>query len=115
MRKIKLGGIYRLTHIPSECYYIGLSVDIFGRWSSHYHESKTGTHSSGLDFSDPTDWKFEILEYCSISEFKKNNPDLKGKKVEQGYRNLLLGREKLHMSKHSVTYALNKNKKYFQN
>lgn len=113
MRKIKLGGIYRLTHVPSECYYIGLSVDIFGRWSSHYHESRTGTHSSGLDFSNPTDWKFEILEYCSKTDLR-NSTGYKGKKLDQEYRNLLLGREKYWMNKHSVTYALNKNKKYFE-
>lgn len=112
MRKIKLGGIYRLTHIPSECYYIGLSSDIFGRWGNHYHEAKMGKHSSQLDFSDPTEWRWEILEYCSKTQLREST-GYKGKKLDQEYRNLLLGKEKFHMSQHSVTYALNTNKKYF--
>jgi hypothetical protein len=115
MKKIKLAGIYKLTHIPTEHYYIGMSVDIFSRWGSHYSDSKKNIHSSNLDLSDPTQWKFEVLEYCSITEFKKDNPTLKGNKLTSLFRGLLLRREKHHMSNHSVTYALNKNNKYFQN
>jgi hypothetical protein len=115
MRRVKLAGIYRLTHKPSECYYIGKSLDIFSRWSNHYIDSKQGKHSSGLDMSTPTDWVFEVIEYCSKTEFRKLHPDFKGKTLDREFNRFLLGREKYHMSNYSITYALNKDNKDFAN
>jgi hypothetical protein len=116
MYKVKIGGIYKIEHI-SGYYYIGMSVDIFSRWSNHYSDIKKMKHSS-IDFmnlwnsSEPSDWSFSILEYVSITEYKKVS-QMKGKSLENSFRTLLLKKEKEWMNKHSINYSLNKNKRYF--
>lgn len=116
MRRIKLAGIYKIEHI-SGYYYIGMSVDIFTRWSSHYNDIVMDKHSS-IELkelwlkSKPSEWIFSILEYVSISEYKRLSK-MKGKELESGFRKLLLDKEKEWMKKHSINYSLNKNKKYF--
>jgi len=117
MIKIKLAGIYKITHIPTEQYYIGMSVDIFNRWRGHYTDIKITRHSSPRfmllwNETDPTEWKWEILEGVSLTAFKIDS-GLKGKKLEAGFRQHLLRLEKSWMSKHSKTFALNKNNKHF--
>lgn len=115
--KCKLAGIYKITHLPTEQYYIGMSVSIFERWQNHYTGLKTKKHSSTkfmelwID-SDPIDWKFEILESISLTQFRTDNK-LKGKVLESAFRKYLLLRERYHMSLHSITYCLNKDSKYF--
>lgn len=116
MIKIKLGGIYKIEHI-SGYYYIGMSVDIFSRWSNHYTDIITGKHSS-TELKElwlktkPSEWTFSILEYVSITEYKKIS-QMKGKSLENGFRTFLLKKEKEWMSKYSVNFSLNKNKRYF--
>jgi hypothetical protein len=114
--QIKIAGIYKIEHI-SGYYYIGLSVDIFSRWSSHYINIKTMKHSS-TEFqslwlnSKPSDWSFCILEYVSITEYK-NLSKMKGKSLQTNFRRHLLKLEKQWMSKYSINYSLNKDKKHF--
>jgi len=116
MRRIKLAGIYKIEHI-SGYYYIGMSVDIFSRWSSHYNDIIIGKHSS-IELkelwlkTEPSDWLFSILEYVSISEYKKVS-QMKGKALQNGFRTLLLSKEKEWMKRYSKNYSLNKNKRYF--
>lgn len=108
--KIKLAGIYKIE--IGEYYYIGMSVDIFSRWSSHWTDYRTGNHVS-LKTSIPVEeWKFSVLEKISLTDFK-NSSGLKGKQLEDGFRNLLLKKEKEWMGKFSRNFALNKNSRYF--
>jgi hypothetical protein len=115
MLKIKLAGVYKISY--KDYYYIGYSVDIFSRWSSHYVSILTKKHSS-VEFVELfgktriTDWTFTILEKVSKTEFKKNY-NLKGKSLEDGFRKFLIQRERYWMSLHSVNFCLNKDKKYF--
>lgn len=116
MRRIKLAGIYKIEHI-SGYYYIGMSVDIFSRWSSHYNDIIIGKHSSTelkelWLKTEPSDWLFSILEYVSITEYKKVS-QMKGKALQNGFRTLLLSKEKEWMRKYSKTYALNKSNNNF--
>ena len=117
MNRIKISGIYRITNKPTGKYYVGLSVNIFDRWASHYNDIKMKKHSS-IDLvnlwniSQPEDWVFEIIEYISLTDFKKSS-GLKGKELETSFRRHLLKREKHHMSLHSINLALNKNNKSF--
>ena len=74
MFNIKMAGIYKIENIQTGYYYIGLSVDIFNRWSSHYTSIKSNKHSSPLltkhwNETEPQDWRFSILEYISITEY----------------------------------------------
>ena len=114
--QIKMAGIYLITH-KSGYYYLGLSKDIFNRWQSHYTNIKLKKHSS-TEFqslwinSKPSDWSFSILEYVSITEYKKQS-QMKGKSLETAFRRHLLKLEKEWMSKYSINWALNKDKKHF--
>ena len=114
---IKLAGIYKIENINTGFYYIGMSVDIFSRWGSHYTSIKNKKHSSPLFTThwletEPQDWRFSILEYVSITEYKKEH-QIKGKALEASFRKHLLAREKNHMSQYSINWALNKNNKHF--
>ena len=117
MNRIKISGLYRITHRPTGKYYVGMSTSIFDRWASHYNDIKMKKHSS-IDLvnlwniSQPEDWVFEIIEYISLTDFKKSS-GLKGKVLETSFRRHLLKREKYHMSLHSINLALNKNNKSF--
>jgi len=116
MIKIKLAAIYKIEHITGY-YYIGLSKDVFSRWSNHYTDLIMNKHSSTefLNLFNSTrieDWTFSILEYISTTELKKQTK-LKGKSFDNYLRNYLLQREKHHMNQHSINFALNKNKRYF--
>ena len=111
-----MGGIYKIEHISGK-YYIGMSVDIFGRWGSHYSSIRKGGHSSPL-FQDlflssqPHHWTFSILEYVSISEFKKSFEGTK-KQCDAEFKKWLLQREKYWMGLHRKADALNANVRYF--
>lgn len=101
----------------TEEYYIGMSVDIFGRWGSHYSDIKMSKHSSPKlvklwNSSQITDWEFKILEVISKTDYKKQT-GFKGKKFNDSFRTLLLNKEREHMKLYSATYALNKDNKYF--
>lgn len=96
-------------------YYIGMSNDIFSRWSSHYSSMKTGSHSSTkFQFlflgSDITEWSFTVLESHSFTKWKKENGTKDATKL---FRRFLLDREKVVMSNYFVDYALNKDNKHF--
>jgi hypothetical protein len=112
-----MAGIYKIENIITGYYYIGYSIDIFSRWSSHYTLIKTGKHSSPKltdhwNSTEPTQWSFSILEYVSITKYKKVS-NLKGKSLETSFRRHLLQREKYHMKMYSKNYALNKDDKHF--
>ena len=116
--KIKMAGIYKIENIETGYYYIGYSIDIFGsRWSSHYTLIKTGKHSSPK-FQEmwlktkPEDWRFSVLKYVSITEYKKIH-QLKGKSLETSFRRHLLQCEKEIMQTYSKNFALNKDDKHF--
>lgn len=115
MFKIKCGGIYIIS--CNGYYYIGMSVDIFSRFGSHYTQLKMNKHSSKkfqtlFNNTKIEEWTFGILEYISLTEFK-GRTGLKGKALENGYRKFLLIKEKEWMSKYSINYSLNENNKNF--
>ena len=117
MFNIKMAGIYKIENIQTGYYYIGLSVDIFSRWGSHYTSIKSNKHSSTAftkhwNETEPTEWFFSILEYISLTDYKKEH-QLKGKALESSFRKHLITKEREHMSKYSVNWALNKDIKYF--
>ena len=115
--KIKLSGIYKIEHIDSGMIYIGKSLDIFSRWSSHYTNVKFNKHTSPLlqqYFTEYTleSFNFTILEYVSKTEHKEKSK-LKGKEFKKYFNTYLHSRERYHMSQHSINLALNKNNKQF--
>lgn len=117
MIKIKLIGIYKITNIKTEQYYIGMSRDIFSRWQNHWTDIKMNKHSSTelmdlMKNSSIQDWTFEILKYISSTELKKEC-NLKGKQFESYLRTKLLQEERAIMKQYSKTFCLNKDKKYF--
>ena len=117
MFNIKCAGIYKIENIKTGYYYIGLSVDIFSRWGSHYTSIKSNKHSSSL-FAEhwaqtkAEDWLFSILEYVSLTDYKKEH-QLKGKALESSFRKHLIKKEREWMKKYSINFALNKDSKYF--
>lgn len=117
MIKVKLSGIYIITHEPSGKFYIGMSRDVLTRWSSHYTDIKTASHSSPLFMNlflqtDITEWSFRIIESHSFTKFKKDN-GLVGQKAVSAFRTFLLGREKDVMSRYSKSFSLNRDNKHF--
>lgn len=116
MFKIKCAAVYKIEHI-SGYYYVGYSIDTFSRWSSHYTSLKQNNHSSTKfqelwNKTDPSEWSFNILEYVSITEYKKTH-QIKGKQLESSFRKYLLLKEKEWMSKFSINWCLNKDNKNF--
>ena len=115
-RQIPIAGIYKIEHITGY-YYLGCSKTIFERWGSHYSNIKLKKHSSPefeklWNATDPSEWSFSILEYVSITEYKKVS-QLKGKQLETSFRRHLLKLEKEWMKKFSILYSLNKNRRHF--
>jgi len=114
--KVKCAGIYKIS--IGEYYYIGKSVDVFSRWSSHYTLLKLNSHHSPelqCKFNDELgviSLTFSVLEYVSITEYKKEN-QMKGKELKKSFNRYLLSKEKEWMNLHSINFALNKDKKYF--
>lgn len=117
MFKIKLCGIYKITHIKSGEYYIGMSVDIFSRFQGHYTLLKQGRHSSIklqklFNQSKINDFRFEIISIISKTDVK-DKFKMKGKQLDSLLRKILLQEEKNMMQQYSKTYALNQNDKWF--
>ena len=115
MFKIKLAGIYIIE--IEDYYYIGKSMDVFSRWQSHYTQLKLNKHHSPklqLYFNQYGLIKtnFKVLEYISITEYKKVS-QMKGKQLTYQFNKHLLNREKWWMSQYSIHYSLNNNNKYF--
>lgn len=115
MYRIKLGGIYIIE--VGDYYYIGKSVDIFSRWQSHYTSLKLNKHSSPklqkvFNELGATSLTFRVLEYVSITEFKKEH-QIKGKELNKKYSSYLLRLEKEWMKKYSINCALNNDDKHF--
>jgi len=114
--KLKLAGIYKIQ--IGDYYYVGKSVDIMGsRWNSHYTLLKLNKHHSPKlqdKFNElgVTRMNFSVLEYISITEYKKVS-QLKGKALTAAFNKLLLYREKYWMSKYSINFCLNKDNKHF--
>lgn len=116
--KIKLSGIYIITNKSTKQYYIGMSTDIFARWSSHYSHLKIHKHTSPKFFelwnkSNPTDWSFEILEVVSITEYKLVT-SFKGSRLTTEFRKHLVSREKWWMGQYPKCFSLNHNDKFFK-
>lgn len=116
--KIKLSGIYKLTNIITNEYYIGMSIDIFNRLSSHYTLLYLNKHHSPLlqeSFNKHSIEAFSltIIQKISKSSFKKES-GLKGKKFESTFKRYLLKIEREVMSRHSKELSLNEDNKYFQ-
>jgi hypothetical protein len=116
IQKVKCAGIYKIS--IGDFYYIGKSVDTFSRWSSHYTLLKLNKHhspelQSKFNELGVASLTFSILEYVSLTEYKKEH-QIKGKQLVKSFNTFLLSREKYHMSNHSINFSLNKDKKYFK-
>lgn len=115
-RNIKLAGIYKIEH-KSGYYYIGMSVSVMSRWQSHYTSLEQKKHSSTKfqelwNNSEPSEWTFSILQYVSLTDFKKAS-QFKGKQLANEFRKQLLKEEKEWMKKFSINWCLNKDAKHF--
>jgi hypothetical protein len=115
--KITIGGIYKIEHI-SGYYYIGKSVDCFGRWGQHYSDMKMCKHHSPavqslFNRTNITEWTFNILAYLSKTRVKEMSK-LKGKSLDILYNRILLQMEKEEMAKYSINFALNKINKHYK-
>ena len=113
--KIKCGGIYIIE--ISDYYYIGKSTDVFSRWSTHYNSLVIGKHHSPrlqekFDEFGVSAISFRVLEYISITEFRKTCSS-KGKALSSDYNRYLLMKEKDWMSKYSKNWCLNNYDKWF--
>ena len=113
--KIKLAGVYKVQ--IGEFYYIGMSVDIFSRLSSHYTLLKLNKHHSPKlqdKFNEfgVTSFTFSILEYVSITDWKKEH-QAKGKELKTQFNRHLLTKEKEWMKLHSKNFCLNNDDKHF--
>ena len=69
-------GVYKLTHKPSGKFYIGSSTDIKQRHHIHKSLFKHGKNHAKLQevhntTGQLTDWKLEVLEICSVKQFKR--------------------------------------------
>lgn len=98
-------------------YYIGQSVDIFNRWSSHYTDLVMNKHHSPqlqklFNESLPQSFEFHILKYISKTDIK-NKSGYKGAELEKEYKRILLIEEKNYMRNYSINFSLNKDKKNF--
>ena len=116
--RIKVSGIYKITHKVTGEYYVGQSREILERWSSHYNDLKMNKHSSPkfqelFNRSSMTDWTFEIIKVISKTEIRMET-GLKGKNLEACIRKILLAEEKNCMNELSITYSLNKINKHFR-
>ena len=110
MIKIKLACIYKIS--IGEYYYIGKSTDGFSRWQGHYTKLKQGTHhspelQSKFNELGVTSLTFTILEYVSITDYKKVS-QMKGEQLKLQFNRHLLNLEKKWMKLHSINFALNK-------
>lgn len=115
MVKIKCAGIYKIE--IGEYYYIGMSINIFSRFQSHYNDLVLNKHSSPKlqeKFNEEGIEKlnFRVLERVSLTKHK-NISKLKGKSLETSFRRLLLFKEKQWMKLHSINFTLNNNNKHF--
>lgn len=113
--KIKLASIYKIQ--IGEYYYIGSSCDTYSRWQNHYNLLKMNKHHS-IDLQKKyneyglTKLTFSIIEYISLTEYKKVS-QLKGEELKRQFAKYILSREKLCMSKYSRNFSLNKDNKHF--
>ena len=115
--KKKFAGIYSITSRSTGLIYIGLSTDIFSRWSSHFTHLLLQKHSSKRfqelwNTLPKEDWIFQILEVMSLSEWRVES-GLKGKKLELSFKRELIRRERVWMGKYSREWVLNADTKYF--
>lgn len=115
MLKIKLAGIYIIE--IDDYYYIGKSVSIFDRWSNHYCSLKLNKHHSPKlqdKFNEigVLGMTFRVLEYVSLSDWKKVNK-VKGKTAILAFSRFLVHKEREWMNKYSINFALNNDNKYF--
>jgi len=113
--KIKCAGIYKIE--IDDYYYIGMSVNIFSRFQSHYNDLILQKHSSPklqekFNQYGVEKLNFKVLERVSLTEYKKVS-GLKGKSLESGFRRFLLNKEKDWMRLHSINFALNNDNKHF--
>lgn len=74
-------GVYTLTHLPTQCYYVGEGL-IRNRRHSHFHLLKKGINECKLlqkhydKYPDVNCWEFQV-----IRKWDRVNKD-KGKKIE---------------------------------
>ena len=66
---MKICGVYKITNLKNERFYIGASVDIKGRYSQHVGKS-CSKYKDSLDFYrdiyelGKSNFELEILEVC---------------------------------------------------
>lgn len=122
---IPCSGIYKIENKKTGLVYIGLSVDIFSRFSQHYSNMKMNKHSSpklsdDLSIYGIESFTFEVLEYVSKTKLRlEYKSRLDGNKFElklfeKFFKLYLLQLEKKWMSKYSINNCYNKNNKSFK-
>ena len=64
-RKERLSGLYKLTHIPTDKFYIGSSNNLYARYAVHKSLFKNGKNFRKLQelyTGKPADWQFEVVQ-----------------------------------------------------
>lgn len=113
----KLAGIYKITH-KSGLFYLGCSVNCLSRWQRHYNDLSIGKHHSKrmqelYDIDGVVGFKFEVIEYISLTNFKAVMK-LKGAKLTNSFRRYLEIKEKEWMGKYNRSECLNTNNRSFK-
>lgn len=72
----KITGIYSITNKINNKKYIGLSEDIYNRWSHHRHHLNNGTHDNeylqrAWDKYGADNFEFEIITVCKPEELNE--------------------------------------------
>lgn len=113
----EVAGIYKIEH-NSGYFYIGESVNIFSRWSSHQQKLWLNKHNSNkfqklYNSSRIEEWKFEIIKSFKKDEFKKNS-GLKGKKLDLEFKRFLREQERIIMGQYPIEFSLNEKNLHFK-
>ncbi len=72
MQRMKVAGIYKISHPSTGHFYVGKSTDIASRWHTHLCDFLCKRHTETMqelwDSSHYTNWTFSILKICSKKE-----------------------------------------------
>lgn len=81
--KEKICGIYKITNIKNNKFYIGKSVNIYKRWQEHCRIIDNCPIHKAIQKYGKNNFKFEIIEQCSQEEL--NDKEIYWIKYYNGY------------------------------
>ena len=84
-------GVYTLTHLPTQCYYVG-EGQIYNRRHQHFSQLKTGVNECSLlqehynKHPNIDDWEFEVVMKWD-NQNKVEGEKLEDKLIREGFSN----------------------------